>query len=202
VDHWSAPLHSEVFQLAGTAWRIEFEPAAPLWRAETSADAHLVVGFSVLLGFLVAFSVLVSSSRSAVLATQVAERTDELQRELEARRAAETALRQADEKLRQLNAELERRVEDRTAALGRSEARFNAFMQAMPALAWINDKEARLQYVNPAWEATFCPGDPGWSGKTSFDIFPPGLAQKFARDDRDALSSGQPVVAVDVPRSG
>jgi PAS domain S-box-containing protein len=105
---------------------------------------------------------------------------DELSREIEARRSAE-------EKLRQLNAELERRVAERGAeleasnaqlreevaersrtevALRESEARFRQLANSMPQLVWSADSDGRVNYYNERRHELegIEPGDDGaWS---------------------------------------
>ena len=60
----------------------------------------------------------------------------------------------AQERLRKLNAELERRVAMRTAELSsESEARFRALAEEMPHLVWETDANGRSTYQNSKWRA-------------------------------------------------
>ena len=50
---------------------------------------------------------------------------------------------------------LEQQVQQRTAELRESEARFSAFMDASPVLAWIKDADGQLLFTNKAWNGVF-----------------------------------------------
>jgi PAS domain S-box-containing protein len=54
----------------------------------------------------------------------------------------------ADEALRQLHADLEQRVEERTAALQESEARFRVMNEAIPQMLWTAAADGNLDYCN------------------------------------------------------
>ena len=68
-----------------------------------------------------------------------------------ARRAAETALRDSEARLRTLNADLERRVMDRTRERSRT-------WLVTPDLLSVIDRDGKLEAINPAWTTTL-----GWS---------------------------------------
>ncbi|CAN5443956.1 hypothetical protein BH10BAC3_BH10BAC3_09550 [soil metagenome] len=54
-------------------------------------------------------------------------------------------------------------------ALRVSEERFDAFMNASPAVAWILDEQGRHIYMNNRWEKLFNLSKEQWLGKTVFD---------------------------------
>jgi PAS domain S-box-containing protein len=58
-------------------------------------------------------------------------------------------LRAADAALRDANAALERKVEERTATLNASEARFRTLAESIPALVFMTDPRGKLLYMNP-----------------------------------------------------
>ncbi|MGL5134061.1 MAG: hybrid sensor histidine kinase/response regulator [Planktothrix sp.] len=63
-------------------------------------------------------------------------------------------------------------------ALQDSEARFQAFMDYNPAVAWICDRQGRMLYFSRSYTQTF-PISQDASETTIFDIFPPDIASKF-----------------------
>lgn len=63
-------------------------------------------------------------------------------------------------------------------ALQDSEARFQAFMDYNPAVAWIGDRQGKMLYFNKSYAQTFRVS-PDASETTIFDIFPPDVASKF-----------------------
>jgi PAS domain S-box-containing protein len=80
-------------------------------------------------------------------------------------------------------------------ALRRSEARFKAFMDHSPALAFVKDAASRYVYANRRWEAQFPEPRSDWAGKSDLDFFPPETAACFLASDRRVLESGGPVEA-------
>ncbi|WRH67198.1 MAG: CHASE domain-containing protein [Planktothrix sp. GU0601_MAG3] len=63
-------------------------------------------------------------------------------------------------------------------ALRDSEARFQAFMDYNPAVAWICDYQGKMLYFNKSYAQTFRVS-PESLESSIFDIFPPDLASKF-----------------------
>lgn len=63
-------------------------------------------------------------------------------------------------------------------ALQDSEARFQAFMDYNPAVAWICDRQGKMLYFNKSYAQTFRVS-PDASETTIFDIFPPDVASKL-----------------------
>jgi PAS domain S-box-containing protein len=117
-------------------------------------------------------------------------------------------LQQAEEALRQADAEMERRVEERTAHLKQanekllgeieerrqiedrlreSEARFLAFMQHLPGGAVIRDLQGRYLFANKAWENAFAKK---WQGKALEEIWPVDTARHLRDLDQQAIVTG------------
>jgi PAS domain S-box-containing protein len=63
-------------------------------------------------------------------------------------------------------------------ALRDSEARFQAFMDYNPAVAWICDRQGQMLYLSKSYTQTFKVSQEALE-TTVFDIFPPDLASKF-----------------------
>jgi PAS domain S-box-containing protein len=82
-------------------------------------------------------------------------------------------------------------------ALRQSEERFSQFMQHLPGLAWIKDRQGRYVYANAAAEAAFRTPLVKLYGKTDEDIFPPEFANQFKKNDDLALQDEKGVQVVE-----
>lgn len=87
---------------------------------------------------------------------------------------------------------LENRVQNRTAELAEANARFEAFMRAIPLSAFIKDEQGRYVYFNSLFEATAQRPTADMLGRTDAELFPHS-AQDFALTDQQALHGDQPV---------
>jgi PAS domain S-box-containing protein len=98
-----APDHASAWQLdvvfADRHWRLEMAPVPGAGNSRASIESMGYQGFSVLAALLIGFAVLTAAGRQASTDAQVARRTAELARELEARRSAELALREREREL-------------------------------------------------------------------------------------------------------
>ena len=82
-------------------------------------------------------------------------------------------------------------------ALRQSEERFSQFMQHLPGLAWIKDKQGRYIYANVSAEAAFGTPLEKLYGKTDEEVFPPDIAAQFKRNDDLALLDDNGVQVVE-----
>lgn len=84
------------------------------------------------------------------------------------------------------------RLRDAQSALRASESRFEAFMDHMPAIAWIKDANSRYQYRNKAHRDRY--GKPGedWTGRSDADYFSAAPVNTYIDTDRQVLETGQP----------
>jgi PAS domain S-box-containing protein len=89
-----------------------------------------------------------------------------------------------------------RDITDRNRAqesLRESEERFYSFMEQSPAGAWVTDEEGYILYINPvSREALHLPNQ-NVSGKSTYEIFPKDLAQRYCSDIKLAAETGLPV---------
>lgn len=129
--------------------------------------------------------------------------------------AAERAeRRRADEEVRRLNAELERRVVERTGALETANSelasrqaelreaqdRFQGVLDHSPAMISVKDIEGRYLLVNRQFERLFDAVAGSIVGKRDHDLFPPRLADLYRANDgevvaeREAMAFEEPVV--------
>ncbi len=73
-------------------------------------------------------------------------------------------------------------------ALRESKERFTQFMDHLLAAVFIKDAEGRILFVNRFIKDHFGAGD--WVGRTTFDFFPPEVAEVMVSADRRALAEG------------
>jgi len=96
---------------------------------------------------------------------------------------------------------LERMVEERTAALRESERRFNLFMEHVPAIAWIHDSQLRYTYANKFYEKLFGVPASELLGQEPARFFPPAAAARFRETNLKVQREGAPVqYAIDLPQ--
>lgn len=82
-------------------------------------------------------------------------------------------------------------------ALRQSEERFVQFMEHLPGLAWIKDKQGRYVYANAAAEKAFNARREELYGKTDQEIFPAETAAQFIKNDEQALTNGMGVQLIE-----
>jgi PAS domain S-box-containing protein len=130
-----------------------------------------------------------------------------------------TELKKADENIRRTRQRLEEEVARRTADLTRtnsilneeinerrkaaaalleSRKRFDQFMHHLPALAFIKDLDGRYTYVNKAYEKIFGMDPEDRIGKTDNELWPPEIAEKLRKNDKQVLSRCEPLVKVEL----
>ena len=86
-----------------------------------------------------------------------------------------------------------KRVEE---ALRESEARFKAFMNNSPVVAFMKDEEGRLIYVNEPLARRFGRPADEWLGKTDAQSWPADIADRLRENDR-AVLTGDKVVELE-----
>ncbi len=82
-------------------------------------------------------------------------------------------------------------------ALRESEERFAQFMEHLPGLAWIKDRQGRYVYANVTAERAFNVPRETLYGKTDYDIFPSEVAKQFKANDEQALLDGKGIQVVE-----
>jgi PAS domain S-box-containing protein len=82
-------------------------------------------------------------------------------------------------------------------AVRESEQRFAGFMQHLPGLAWIKDRQGRYVFANDAAEKAFQTPRDHLYGRTDDEIFPPETAAKFKENDQQARASGAGVQVIE-----
>lgn len=88
-------------------------------------------------------------------------------------------------------------LEQREQACMESEQRFELFMHALPAAAFIKNSKGTTLFANRYMEETL--GTTGWRTHSTMDLFPPEIAAAMVADDRRAIGAGSLVVEEDVP---
>lgn len=84
-------------------------------------------------------------------------------------------------------------LERSEAALRESEARFRAFMDHTPAVAFLKDEQSRYIYVNAGLERIFGYPRERILGRTDDEWLPPDLAKRARQTDQQVLATGEPV---------
>ena len=112
------------------------------------------------------------------------------------------ALAISEERFRTLNAELEQRVEKRTAELSQrngdlfqERSLLRILIDNLPMSIYAKDTACRKTLANPAdLKNMGCKSEAEALGKTDFDLFPHDMAAKFVADDQAVLQTGRPVL--------
>jgi diguanylate cyclase (GGDEF)-like protein/PAS domain S-box-containing protein len=81
-----------------------------------------------------------------------------------------------------------KRAED---ALRRSEQLLNAFLNSIPDIAWLKDRDGRFILVNPPFGIAAGKEPADLFGKTDLDAWPRELAEKYRADDEEVMRSGK-----------
>ncbi|MCC5640396.1 PAS domain-containing protein [Nostoc sp. CHAB 5844] len=84
------------------------------------------------------------------------------------------------------------------AALRESEARFQAFMDNSPALAWITDAAGHLVYFNQAYLQILGLIADQIFGQSVFEIFPTEIAQQYFDNNQTVIQTNQVLEAVEI----
>ena len=80
----------------------------------------------------------------------------------------------------------------RAKALQSSEARFQAFMDNSPAVAFIKDEAGRYVYLNKPFARRFGVNQADWLGRTVHEVLPTEIADALRDDSQTALVGGEP----------
>ena len=76
-------------------------------------------------------------------------------------------------------------------ALRQSEARFQAFMNHIPAIAWISRTDGKFIYCNRNVELMLAQSAEELIGKMIWEFFPPKLAQQYLENNQFVADTGQ-----------
>ncbi|WP_447987270.1 PAS domain S-box protein [Nitrospira sp. Nam74] len=87
-------------------------------------------------------------------------------------------------------------------ALYSSEARFRAFMDHSPVLAFMKDQEGRYIYANRLWELHTNRTQTDWSGKTDEELWPPDVAAMCGESDRQVRERHESVHSIELTHDG
>jgi PAS domain S-box-containing protein len=82
-------------------------------------------------------------------------------------------------------------------ALRESDQRFRAFLDSMPAVAWIKDASLRYVWISASFRRAYGKSLLQVRGRDDFELWPEPLARQFRRDDEKALRANGPVQSVD-----
>ncbi|GAK51426.1 putative Histidine kinase [Candidatus Moduliflexus flocculans] len=125
----------------------------------------------------------------STLAQSFAHMRDEIQRKIQ--------------ELEELNAELDQRVEDRTAELVRQSHILDTFLETVPDRIFFKDIEGKITRANVAYAVRVgLPNPAAAIGKTAFDLFPPDEADKRHEQDMAIIRTGIPLIGEEEERKG
>ncbi len=82
-------------------------------------------------------------------------------------------------------------------ALQEKDARFQAFMDNNPAVAFVKDPEGRHIYGNKPFQRLFQKGTEPLLGKTAFELFPPEVARQLRENDEVVLSRNKAIETIE-----
>ena len=97
-------------------------------------------------------------------------------------------LKASQSELRQFNQDLEKRVEERTAALQKSEARLRAILETTSSLIYLKDIEGRYLLVNRQYLNSFNLTKADILGKRDHDIFPSDAVEMILDHDAQVIA--------------
>ena len=100
-----------------------------------------------------------------------------------------TARKRADEAVRNLNQELEQRVQDRTAELRLQTHYLRALFDTLPVSVWLKDTQGRYLAVNEACAEAYGLTAEEMIGKTDSDLLPPDRAKANQTQDAAVMAS-------------
>ena len=107
-------------------------------------------------------------------------------------------VREAQAALRQLNNELEQRVQERTAEIARQKYILDTFMASVPDSIYFKDCDSRFTHTNKATAMGVGVSDPAeLIGKSDFDFFPKDQAQAKYDQEQEIIRTGQPVIGLE-----
>jgi PAS domain S-box-containing protein len=202
------------FLLSGVALLLLTSSGQPWWANNIARGLSVIVGFiglAFLLGYLYG-APLMYGGQSIPMALNTAAAFFVFGSGLLVKVWARdiTERREAQERLREAHAELEARVEERTAELSKAVAAleeevaerrrvegqlhegqelFKAFMDNSPAVAFMKDEDGGYVYANATFERRFNLTAGDWFGKTDFDLWPAEVARRLRENDAAVLSS-------------
>jgi PAS domain S-box-containing protein len=110
-------------------------------------------------------------------------------------------IQQKIEELQQLNAELDQRVEERTAEVVRQKYILDTFMATVPDRIYFKDREGQITRANLAHARRVGLSNPSEeAGKTDFDFFPEEDARRRYEQEQEIIRTGIPLIGVEERR--
>ncbi|MFU8788605.1 MAG: PAS domain S-box protein [Methylobacter sp.] len=99
--------------------------------------------------------------------------------------------KQAENEIRALNADLERRVLERTEELRRQTNYLRTMIDTLPMMAWFKDKDCRFLVVNQALATACSHSVDDLIGKSDLEVWPHEQAEAYRADDAEVMATGR-----------
>ena len=114
---------------------------------------------------------------------------DELKTIQQQIRLVNQELKVSQSELRQFNQDLEERVEERTKALQKSEARLRAILETTSSLIYLKDIKGNYLLANRQYLESFNLAEADILGKSDRDIFSPKTGEMILNNDRQVIAT-------------
>ena len=93
-----------------------------------------------------------------------------------------------ENKLKELNETLEKRVAERTSEMNKKAEELQLILDSVPAFVFYKDNENRIILSNSALEKSLGLKKEDIEGKSLFDLFPSEEAEKYYKDDKEVIN--------------
>ncbi len=185
----------------GAESRLQFTVRPPWFRTRLAWLVYSIATVA-LFAFVTWLSSYLQRRENTRLELLVGKRTAELNvtnarlgRQIQETTEKSAALSISEDRYRTLNAELESRVQERTAKLAEASGLLDSMLENTPDLVYFKDRESRFVRFSRAFATRFNVTDPTLiRGKTDFDFFDATHARPAYEDEQQIVRTGQAMI--------